>query len=69
MPLIRISEKALIKLCTWMDRSGLDDFSEAILRLLGERPENGVEIIPAPKVIEADYGQVRLEVNGDGGHD
>jgi len=52
-----------------MDRNSLDDFSEAILRLLGERPENGVEIIPAPKVIEAEYGQVRLEVNGDGGHD
>ena len=61
MPLIRVSERALIKLCAWMDKNGVDDFSEAILILLGERPETGVKIIPGSRVIQVDYEQARKE--------
>ena len=75
MLLIKVSEKALIKLCSWMDRNGIDDFSDAILVLLGEKPENRVEIIHAPRIYKVDYDQARKElvklegVDGDGGDD
>ena len=75
MPLIKVSEKALIKLCAWMEKKGLDDFSDAILILLGEDLENRIEIIPAPRIFKVDRDQARKElvklegVDGDGGDD
>jgi len=73
MPLIEVSERALIKLAAWMERNGLDDFSDAILILLGEKPENRIEIIPAPRILEVDYDRlarkelVKLEEVGNHG--
>ena len=76
MASIEISEKALIKLCSWMDRNGIDDFSDAILVLLGEKPETRIEIIYAPRILKVDYDKLtrkelaKLEgVDGDGGND
>ena len=73
MPLIEVSEKALIKLCAWMNRNGLEDFSDAILALLGEDLENRIEIIPAPRVFKVDRDQARKELvmigRGDGDDD
>jgi len=62
MPSIEVSERALIKLAAWMEKKGLDDFSDAILILLGEKPENRIEIIPAPRILEVDYDQARKEL-------
>ena len=73
MPSIEISEKALIKLAAWMDRNGLDDFSDAILVLLGEKPETRIEIIYAPRILKVDCDQARkkelVEVEKYGGDD
>lgn len=75
MPSIEVSEKALIKLCAWMEKKGLEDFSDAILILLGEDPENRIEIISA-RILKVDYDRlarkelVRLEeVEEHGGDD
>ena len=76
MPSIEVSEKALIKLCAWMEKKGLEDFSDAILILLGESPENRIHIIPAPRILKVDYDRlarkelVKLEeVEEHGGDD
>ena len=60
--LIEVSERALIKLAAWMEKKGLDDFSDAILILLGEDLENRIEIIPAPRVLKVDRDQARKEL-------
>ena len=70
MPWIEVSEKALMKLAVWMEKNNVNSFSDAILTLLGENPENRIEIIHPTRTLKVDYDQVvKLEADRDGGDD